>query len=261
MSVLARSVVRMFECLSGAGVVAAGLIAPPSGELLVALLGVEAGRLNASAQVDLVVVWERMAAFVAGVAQPGLLAVAFTETHDGRDCPLEPEGSGRAEIGAALRLAPHVAGQRLLVAEQLCGRLACVQSGLLAGDFSYGHAAVIAMGTLELADELAVSVSVALRVLAKAAWQSIADVRRAVRAGWVLRRDARTAEATWTSPTGHVYRVEHEDHRSWADDVQEQNYRLGSARSDSTDRGDGDALVMADREPPVHEPTPEPQAA
>ena len=120
----------MFECLSGAGVVAAALIAPPSGELLVALLGVEPHRLNASAQVDLLVAWERMAAFVAGVAQPGLLAVVCTESMDGRDCPLEPEGSGRAEVGAALRLAPHVAEQRVLVAEQLCGRLGCVQNGV-----------------------------------------------------------------------------------------------------------------------------------
>jgi hypothetical protein len=32
--------------------------------------------------------------------------------------------------------------------------------------------------------------------------------------GWTLRRDPRTQAATWTSPTGHSYQVEHHDHRA-----------------------------------------------
>ncbi len=35
--------------------------------------------------------------------------------------------------------------------------------------------------------------------------------------GWTLRRDPDTEEATWTSPRGRIYRVEHEDYRSYDD--------------------------------------------
>ena len=37
------------------------------------------------------------------------------------------------------------------------------------------------------------------------------------RTGWTLRRDPDTSEATWKSPAGHIYRVEHEDHRDYHD--------------------------------------------
>jgi Domain of unknown function (DUF222) len=186
-----RRIAHMFEKLSGAGVIAAALIAPPGWELIRALARIDPGRVNDSAQVDLIVAWERQAAYVAAMAQPGLVAVAFTETNDGWDAPHEPEGSGRAEVGAALRLSPHVAEQRLLVATDLCGRLACVQVALLAGEFSYWHATAIVEATLDLSDEQAVWV--AERVLPKARVQSVAELKRALRRA-VLKADPTSAK-------------------------------------------------------------------
>jgi hypothetical protein len=69
------------------------------------------------------------------------------------------------------------------------------------------------------------------------------------RLGWTLRRDPDTAEATWTSPTGHRYPVDHEDHRSW-------DHQLHSYPNDIT----GD-LGLSSLEPPAHEPIPEMEAA
>ncbi len=181
----------MFESLSAAGVIAAALIAPPGGEVIGALARIDPGRVNDSAQVDLIVAWERQAAYVAAMSQPALVAVAFTETNDGWDAPHEPEGSGRAEVGAALRLSPHVAEQRLLVATDLCGRLGCVQVALLAGEFSYWHAKAIVEATLHLSDDKALWV--AQRVLARARVQSVADLRRALRRA-VLKADPTSAK-------------------------------------------------------------------
>ncbi len=171
--------------------IAAALIAPPSWEVIGALARIDPGRVNDSAQVDLIIAWERQAAYIAAMSQPALVAVAFTETNDGWDAPWEPEGSGRAEIGAALRLSPHVAEQRLLVATDLCGRLACVQVVLSAGEFSYGHAAAIVEATLHLSDEKALWVAV--KVLPRARFQSVADLKRALRRA-VLKADPQSAK-------------------------------------------------------------------
>jgi hypothetical protein len=181
----------MFDKLSAAGVIAAALIAPPGWEVIGALARIDPGLVNDSAQVDLIVAWERQAAYVAAMSQPALVAVAFTETNDGWDAPHEPEGSGRAEVGAALRLSPHVAEQRLLVATDLCGRLACVQVVLSAGEISYWHATAIVEATLHLSDEKALWV--AEKVLPRAKVQSVADLKRALRRA-VLKADPKSAK-------------------------------------------------------------------
>ena len=186
-----RTVEHMFEYLSAAGVIAAALIAPPGSELIGALSRIDPGMVNDSAQVDLIIAWERQAAYLAAVTQPALVAVAVTEINDGCDGPYEVEGSGRGEIGAALRLSPHVASQRLLVAEGLCGRLACVRQGLTAGEFSYWHATAIIEATLHLSDDKALWV--ALKVLPKAKTQSVSELKRALRRA-VLTADPASAK-------------------------------------------------------------------
>lgn len=178
----------MFEYLSAAGVIAAALIAPPDWQVIAALSRINPSMVNDSAQVDLIIAWERQAGYLAALSQPALVAVAVSEINDGMDGPFEPGGSGRAEIGAALRLSPHVASQRLLVAEGLCGRLGCVQELLAAGEFSYWHATAIIEATLDLTDEKALWV--ALKVLPKAKVQSVAELKRA------LRRAVLTADPT-----------------------------------------------------------------
>ena len=81
------------------------------------------GAVDDGLKVDLLVVWERVAAWVAACAQPVLVAAAVKAAAAfGGDDPNDPGGEGRAEIGAALRLSPQSAYGRLLVAEALTGR-------------------------------------------------------------------------------------------------------------------------------------------
>jgi hypothetical protein len=63
-----RSVAHMFESLSPAGVVAAALIALPGVEVIGALDPIDPALLSASAQVDLLVAWERQTAWLASPA-------------------------------------------------------------------------------------------------------------------------------------------------------------------------------------------------
>jgi hypothetical protein len=181
LSVARSTVESMFESLSGAGVIAAALIAPPSGELITALAGIDPATVSESAQVDLMVAWERQAAFVAACAQPPIAAVAATAEADCTSCEerAAPEGVGRAEIGAALRISPIAAYCRQLVAEGLCGRLAMVGTALAAGDICYRQAQAIVEATAELSDEQAQAV--ARKVLGRAGRQTIGELRRALR--------------------------------------------------------------------------------
>ena len=64
------------------------------------------------------------------------------------------------------------------------------------------------------------------------------------RRGWTLQRDPNTAEATWTSPTRHVHRVQHDDHRSWSHDLNGNPIHTSEATN-----GDG----WDDVEPPAND--------
>ncbi len=74
------------------------------------------------------------------------------------------------------------------------------------------------------------------------------------RTGWTLRRDPDTEEATWTSPRGHIYRVEHEDYRSYDD------YCDHLANSGEPDLNDVTQDVM-DAEAHVRSEAPQPARA
>lgn len=65
------------------------------------------------------------------------------------------------------------------------------------------------------------------------------------RVGWTLSRNPDTEEATWTSPTGHRYPIDHEDHRTW-------DHRLGGQPDDAFE---GDAC-WNDLEAPEEDPVP-----
>ncbi len=173
----------MFESLSADGVIAAALIAPPSAELLAALDAVDVDRLDDRRRVDLMIAWDRLAAWVAAVGQRLMVRVGA----DARAAVMaEPigdtslaESSAHAEIGAALRLPEQTAGNRLHVAEQLCGRLFMVGDALAAGDITFLHAAAIAESTADLSE--AKARRVAIRVLPRARRQTVAQLRDCLR--------------------------------------------------------------------------------
>jgi hypothetical protein len=73
------------------------------------------------------------------------------------------------------------------------------------------------------------------------------------RRGWTLRRDPDTEEATWTSPSGHIYRVEHEDYRSFYDYCDDLAYTDQPDPNDETraETADQPDLQPAAR-PPAH---------
>jgi hypothetical protein len=176
---------HVFASTSARRLLAAALIAPPSAELLAALGRLDPTQLDAGLQVDLLVAWERAAAWVAACQLPVLALVgdaayaAAAQAEDGRQSADVPFQAAHAEVGAALRLSPAAAERRLEVARMVSGRLPAVQCALSLGDISYWHAQAIALATEELDD--AKARWVAARVLPKARHQTVTDLRRALR--------------------------------------------------------------------------------
>jgi hypothetical protein len=139
----------MFECLSPAGVIAAALIAPPGPDIITALAGLDVAGLSDGAQVDLLVAFERQAAWLAALVMPVLAAVgdrahaavkAGGSPRDGSDLSAR---AAHTEIAVALRMSEPVAASRLMVARDLTAELPAVHAALTAGDISLWHAAAI----------------------------------------------------------------------------------------------------------------------
>jgi hypothetical protein len=177
----------MFELLSARGVLAASLIAPPSVELLAALDGIDVVGLDAGLQVDLMVAWERVLAWMAARQLPVVAVVgdvAFAdavEVMKGSGFSTEmPFRASHAEIGAALRLTERGGERRLSMAQMIVVELPAVQAALLSGDRSYRHAIAIAETAEEL-DDPAHRRWVAARVLPKARHQTVSELRRCLR--------------------------------------------------------------------------------
>jgi hypothetical protein len=176
---------HVFASLSPRGLLAAALIAPPSAELLAALVRLEPAELDAPLQVDLLVAWERVAAWVAACQLPVIAVVgdaahaAAAEGFSASESVDVPFRAAYAEVGAALRLAPSTAEGRLDMAREISGRLPDLQAALSVGDISYWHARAIAEATQELDDAKALWVTA--RVLSKARHQTVSDLRRALR--------------------------------------------------------------------------------
>jgi hypothetical protein len=159
----------------------AGLVAGVADPGLPVPLGLATGLLAAvdpcvlegGARVDLVRGLERCRAMLDAVQQRAISAVAEATEGLGR-----PGEEARHEVGAALRLSPGTAGDRLEVALALVRRLPAVQAALAAGVIGYLQAAAVAAGVRDLPDRLAVSV--ADRVLLTAPDQTVAETKRAV---------------------------------------------------------------------------------
>ena len=138
---------------------AAALIAPPSVELLSALDGIDVSTLDPGLQVDLMVAWERIAAWVAARQLPviavvgGVALAATTKAMDGMGYSMEmPFRASHAEIGCALRLTELGGQKRLEMAQLIAVELPAVQAALLTGDISYRHAVAIAETAQEIDD-------------------------------------------------------------------------------------------------------------
>jgi hypothetical protein len=187
----------VFDSLSVRALLAAALIAPPSAELLAALGRLDPAKLDAGLQVDLLVAWERAAAWVAACQLPVLALVgdaAHAAAADGLDSRQSldvPHRAAHAEVGAALRLSPLTAEGRLEIARMISGRLPDVQAALSVGDISYWHARAIAEATEDMDDAKARWVTA--QVLPKARHQTVTDLRRALRRA-VLAVDPKTAD-------------------------------------------------------------------
>jgi hypothetical protein len=207
----------MFESLRPPGVISAALIAAPGPDVIRALAGIDPRLVSAAALVDLLVAWERQAAWVASCQQPVLAAVGDAaetvarEHADSRESGDVPARAAHAEIGAALRLSPVTAAGRLLTARTLSHRLPSVAQALAGGEFSFWHANAICDATEHLEAEQAGWV--AQRVLPRAGKQTVSELRRALRRA-VLAVDPKSARERaaaarkdrgldwWTLPDG-----------------------------------------------------------
>jgi hypothetical protein len=177
----------MFELLTARGVVTAALITPPSVELIGALNGLDVSTLDARMQVDLMVAWERIAAWVAARQLPVIVAVgevalaSATEAMEGLSYSMDmPFRASHAEIGCALRLTELGGQKRLEMAQLIAFDLPSVHTALLAGDLSYRHAVAIAETAQDI-DDAADRQWVTSKVLPKARHQTVPELRRSSR--------------------------------------------------------------------------------
>src|SRR5487761_2419646 len=172
----------MFEVLSVHGRVAAALIAPPGPDCVQALADVDPKGLSASAQVDLLIAWERQNSWLASRVQHAVAAVgdrveaAMEAVLDSRDDAGLPMRAAHAEIGMALGLSDVTASKRLMTARALTVDLPAVQAALAAGSITFWHAIAIVDVTFSLTPEQARIV--ADRVLGRASKQTVAQLRR-----------------------------------------------------------------------------------
>jgi hypothetical protein len=180
-------VVQVFETLRPAGVIAAALIASPSGELLDALAAIDVTTLEAGLQVDLMVAWERAVAWVQARQLPVIAVVgdvayaAAVAAMQGFEHSMEmPFRASHAEIGCALRESERAGERRLAMARMIAFELPAVQRALLDGDISYRHALAFAE-TAEEIDDPADRTWLAAQALPKARRQTVSELRRCLR--------------------------------------------------------------------------------
>ena len=195
----------MFDTLSPSGVVAAALIAPPGPEVITALDRVRINQLKPSAVADLLVAWERQAAYVASCSCDAVAAAAkavrSVENHRTADERDLAERAVRCEVAAAVRMSDSVADDRIMVGDALSGRLSMVAEALRSGDINYWHASAICDVTSGLTDEQAVWV--ARRVLPRARKQSMTQLRVSLRRALALITPDRTRKNAATARTQH----------------------------------------------------------
>ena len=173
------------------------LAAEPGPALAGALAGLDPAGLDGDTRVDLIRAWARLAAWVDAQQQVALAAVvAATE-----DCGLDGDDA-RHEVGVALRLSPGSAYDKVQRAVALTGPLTDTLAALRRGEISGLQATTIADMVEHLDDTVAATVQA--RVLARAAEQTLAELKRSLRRaviaadpdGAAARADAARAERT-----------------------------------------------------------------
>jgi Domain of unknown function (DUF222)/HNH endonuclease len=172
----------MFEVLSASGRVAAALIAPPGPDCVLALADIDPLTLSASAQVDLLIAWERQSSWLRSRVQHAMVAAGdsvqagMLAMLDSRDDAGLPMRAAHAEIGMALGLSDVTASKQLMTARALTTELTAVQAALAAGEITFWHALAIVDVTFPLTPEKARIV--ADRVLGRAPKQTVSQLRR-----------------------------------------------------------------------------------
>jgi len=185
--------------------------APPGAGTVTWLAATDPAAVDRDELIDLLVAYERAAAWLAGRQQQvlaelagravpgGLTGEAPVRTLSGpgaepaRPKPLEAKEAlecVQAEVAAALRLSMTTAGRRISVAETLGGRLAATGAALTKGEINYLQASSLAEASFALADDTAAAVQ--NRVLPRMPSQSVAETRRAITRA-VLAADPRKA--------------------------------------------------------------------
>ncbi len=145
---------------------------------------IEPDRLTPAQKIDLLVAYERHAAWLAAGQARVLASLA-------RDAPRGEDDWVRDEVAAALKLSGAAAARRLDLAEALGFRLRGTWTLLAEGKIGFLHALAIRDAVSGLDDDAIAAVEE--RVVPAAAQQTLAEFKRAVRRA-VLAADARTAQ-------------------------------------------------------------------
>ena len=157
-----------------ARLVAKAAASPCTPETVAALARIDPASLDGEARVDLIVAWERAASMVAAHQQRALASVVDATTSVGM-----AGEAARFEVGAALRLSPHTAADRTMVAAALTGPLTDTLDALTAGRISYLQAAAIATTVDGLDPDVVTAVQD--KVLDQADDLTVAETRTALR--------------------------------------------------------------------------------
>lgn len=160
--------------LGGAAVLARQLAAGRPGPAAASLAALyDPATCEPAVTVDLLVTWERVAAWVAGQQQRCLAALPVPP-------PAEADEDWvREEVAAALHLSAGTAQDRLDVARALARRLPATMTALQEGQIRYWQAAAVVESVEPLSDEAAARVE--RQVLARASTQTMGETRRSLR--------------------------------------------------------------------------------
>ena len=159
-------------------------ISKPGPQSLALMSVVEPDRLSPAEKIDLLVAYERHAAWLAACQARVLASVA-------REAPRGEDDWVRDQVAAALKLSGVAAARRIELAEALSARLPGTWTLLAEGKIGFLHALAIHEATSALADETVAAVE--QRVLPRAPRQTLAEFKRSVRRA-VIALDPRTAQ-------------------------------------------------------------------
>jgi hypothetical protein len=172
-----------------ASVAYAASVGQPGPQSLALLSAVDPDRLSPAEKIDLLVAYERHAAWLAACQSRVLASIAKSGPRHEDDWVCD-------EVAAALRLSVAAAGRRLDFAESLATRLPGTWKMLADGEITFLHALAIHDAISGLSDEVVAAVEA--RVLPAAPRQTLAQFKRSVRRA-VIAADPRTAQER------HVY--------------------------------------------------------